>query len=256
MKNAIIIMAVVLISLLSSYEVKSQYTMDYSLSGGIAIMNIIGNNPAKLPFYNEKILDNGQSEYRYGGSFQETQSGFDVNFRIPLDDSDKIRIPIGLEYIFFRSKEIDHVIYGNDSHDLLVENKLDLITLYSGLHYVLFKYPEYDINVYTGFELRATYLGSNDFKGTEIFKDGQDTVHNMIHKTDAFRIGTAIKLGGEGRIYKSLYANWFFALTALNVLGTDKNRGEFLTPQRRAETRESTVFTYQIGFQVQYKFME
>ncbi|MEI6088959.1 MAG: hypothetical protein WCR42_00755 [bacterium] len=260
MKKAITIIALVLIFLLGGNEVKSQYTMNYSISGGLAIMNVIGKNPAALPFVNKEDLHNGNYIFTYGGSFQETQSGFDVNFRMPIDESDKIRIPIGLEYIFFRAKELDRVITGDASHDFLTINKFDLMTLYTGLHYVIFKYPEYDINVYTGFELRATYLGFNTFHGTEIFKDGSTIEHDLNDpkKTDAFRIGTSIKLGGEGRLSKSqnVYANWFFALTALNVIGTEKSRGEFLTPITALETRERTAFTYQIAFQVQYKFTE
>ncbi len=260
MKKAIITLAVVLISLLSSNELKSQYTMDYALTGGLAIMNIIGNNPAALPFVKEEVLPTGEYQYTYGGSFQETQSGFDINFKIPVDDGDKLKIPIGLEYIFFRSKELEHVISSESSHDFLLVNKFDLITLYSGIHYVLLKYPEYDINVYTGFEVRGTYLGFSDFRGTEIFKDGPDKVWDLNDKdkTPAFRIGTSLKFGGEGRITKKapIYANWFFALTALNVIGTEKARGEYLTPTNSLETRERTVFTYQIGFQFQYKFTE
>jgi len=256
MKKAIISLAVVLIILSGSYTAKSQYNMNYTLTGGLAIMNIIGNNPAKLPFVNEEWLSNGEYKYTYGGSFQETQSGFDVNFRIPLDDADKLRVPIGLEYIFFRSKEIEHVISNEESHDFLVENRFDLITVYSGMHYVMLKYPDYDINVYTGLEVRGTYLAFNDFKGTEIFKDSPDKVYNLNDKSPAFRIGTCLKFGGEGRLYKNMHANWFFALTALNLIGTNKSRGEFLTPQRRLESGESTVFTYQIGFQLQYKFVK
>jgi hypothetical protein len=260
MKQAIFITAVALISLFWSNGAKAQYTINYSVTGGLAIMNIIGNNPAALPFVDEEITDDGEYVYTYGGSFQETQSGFDINFRMPLDENDKIRIPIGLEYIFFRSKEIEHVITSAESHDFLVENRFDLMTLYSGFHYVLFNYPEYDINVYAGFEVRGTYLGFSDFKGTEIFKNEADKVWNLNDKdkTDAFRIGTSIKFGGEGKLNKdhNVYANWFFALTALNVIGNEKARGEFLTPTNALETRERTVFTYQIGFQVQYKFTE
>jgi len=258
MKKVYLFIALVLLVILGNYDLKAQYTMDYILTGGYTIMNIIGNNPAALPFVKEEVMDNGEYKYTYGGSFQETQSGFDVNMRIPIDDKDKLRIPIGMEYIFFRSKELEHVISSETSHDFLLVNKLDLITLYSGMHYVLLKYPEYDISVYTGFEVRGTYLGMSDFRGTEIFKDDEDKVWDLNDKdkTNAFRIGAGIKFGGEGRIYKNMYANWFFGLTALNVIGTEKSRGEFLTPVTALETRESTVFTYQIGFQVQYKFME
>lgn len=258
MKKIAFTLTVALFITLGHSEVKSQYTMDYIVTGGLAIMNIIGNNPAAMPFVKEEVMDNGEYKYTYGGSFQETQSGFDVNLRIPLDDNDKLRIPIGLEYIFFRSKELEHVISSESSHDFLLVNKLDLITLYSGMHYVLLKYPEYDINIYTGFEVRGTYLTYSDFRGTEIFKDDVDKVWDLNDKdkTDAFRIGACVKFGGEGRIYKNMYANWFFGLTALNLIGTEKSRGEFLTPGTVLETRESTVFTYQIGFQVQYKFTE
>lgn len=249
------ILAIVVLLLVMQNSSKAQFTTNYSASLGLTTMHIFNDNPAAMPFVTEKDY-NGTTQYVYGASYQETQSGYDINLKFPVSKNERFKIPFGIEHIFFRAKEIEHVISGENSHDFLLENKLDLITAYSGVHYVLTYVEDYDISFYGGLELRATVQTANSFIGTEMFKDGTDKIYDLTEKGTAFRIGAGLKLGGEGQIYKNIYANMVFGVAALNLIGNSKSRGEFLTPINEYENNENIVLTYQVAFQLQYKFIK
>ena len=134
---------------MSYYNPKSM-----GIYAGLSTMTILNDNAAAKKF--EDRTDPNKDVY--GGSYQEIQSGIDFHVIVPLDENDIIRLPIGIEYMMFRSKEYSHyIVSGRPGDDIYISNQNDLISIYSGLHYVLMKYKPYDVNLSLGLELKATY---------------------------------------------------------------------------------------------------
>ncbi len=224
---------------------------------GLSTMTILNDNAAVKKFEDRSNPDKDV----YGGSYQEIQSGIDFHIVVPLDENDLFRLPIGIEYMMFRSKEYLHyIVSGRPGDDIYISNQNDLISIYSGIHYVLMKYKPYDVNLSIGLELKATYNTNIETMIERRYHNGDiekyhfyEAIDNGQQKADAMRIGSFLKINGEGRLLNNLHANIYFGLGIVNLIGLDDSRGELLTPVKEGEAAENMIMVYQIGFQFKYR---
>jgi hypothetical protein len=223
-------------------------------SGGLSTLTLIGNTPARDSFFDDNNPDD-DSDNEYGGSLQETQRGFDLHINIPLSADDIWRIPIGIEYIFGRAREMQNFGYVGDRN--ITGYDVDLITLYSGAKYNIWKYPNYEITFWGSFELRGTFVTNIDYfqyeKSYENSKEGIQVLYvDFDDKETAFRIGTSLKIGGEGRLSKNVYLSWAVGFNCLNFLLRDNSYGELLVPHKYF-ANETFVYGYTVNIGAFFK---
>lgn len=215
----------------------------------LSTLTFIGSNPARLSFYNTKHSD-GEEEVTLGGSMKEAQRGIDAHINLQFEETSTYRIPIGVEYLICSAYEMQNY----RSMRNITAFKTDIITIYSGLHKIIWNYPEYDISLYTGLELRGTYF-HNIYYDNYNKKDGEILARaNLTPKDNALRLGATARFGGEGKLYKDFYIGWSGGLTCMNLIGRDADRGELMTPEAFYENHESLLFGYNINVGIFYKF--
>lgn len=233
---------------LASITSNAQFTSNYRISGGILTTQILGDNPAKMPIIDTSPAD----EAITGGSFPDAQPGMQLHFLFPIDEESKFRVPVSLDYTFFRGKE--RVNYNRNIIDYY-SHTLNVLGFNTGIHYAFLPVPFARANIYAGMEVRMSYVHNID---NEWFRDWlnntvfDDELYKTDPKSDALRLGGIAKLGVEGRLKDNFYINAGGALGILNIVGKHDTRGELFTPLPRHETRESNVYTFQFYLLIQY----
>lgn len=213
-------------------------------TGGLSTLTFVGDNPATHGFVHD-FKEGADKDFTIGGSFQETQRGIDLRADLSMTEDDKWRIPVGFNYIFCRSREMRNY---RELKAVKAFNT-DILSLYSGVHYCLWKYPVQDISVYAGAEVYGSYF--TNIKYEIYFKDGGKELDREPRPTkdNAFRIGSALRLGGEGKVYKDVYLSWGVGLHCMNLLIRDEGRGELMTPSLEYEYNyeETFLFGYSVN---------
>lgn len=234
----------------STFFSKAAYNDIKSISFGLKSINIVGDNLNTRPMI---PIDTYNGELIQGGSYESFESGIELRYSIPLGTKELFRIPVSVDYTFFRSKELD------GSSNLLrirFSNKVNLFGFNTGLHYYIAKYKFSKAKIYTGIEARAlfvhnaNYMHEVDYLNPAL--DNQDfTVEES--KDNAFRMGPFVRLGVEGRLYQDIYLNLSVASGIINLIGRDNSRGELFTPNANFQTEESLAYTIELSFLVQYR---
>jgi len=239
---------VLLVFFVVTFESFGQFTANYRISGGIITTQIIGDNPGKLPIIDTSPTD----EAITGGSFPDAQPGMQLHFLFPVDEESKFRIPLSLDYSFFRGKE--RVNYNRNIIDYY-SHTLNVLGVNTGFHWAFLPVRFARANVYTGLEVRMSYIHNIDIEWFRDFQNNtvfEDETYKTPPKENAMRIGGIFKLGVEGRLRDNFYINAGGALGVLNIIGKNDTRGELFTPITMFETKESNVYTLQVYILIQY----
>ena len=192
-----------------------------------------------------------------GGSFNGAQPGIEFRYTYDLDDEGNFRLPIGLNYEFYSSREkipVPPVI------EVKLQHNLEILSPYFGLEYRFFKLPRARAYVYGAVDFRATMVNNIVYTNIiENLRDPNETVSNSVGKENATRYGLNYRVGVEGEISDNYEINASAGLNVLNLIGKDGNRGELLTPIPRnipvsTENEESVVYGLYVSILLQYRF--
>ncbi len=235
-----------LISLLS-LNVSAQLFKHQSVSYGMTVSRIMGDNRANLSI----LPPPNAKEAIIGGSMGVYHPGMELRFTGSLDEEDNYRIPISLEYDFFYGREF--ISEGPNIVNYFLHD-VDIFTFNTGFHYVFAEIKEAGAKIYAGAELKFNYLSNVKFEHEidYLMLDEMDTIRTYSKGT-AFRFGTQLKIGIDGQIRKNFYINTGFNLGIMNLLGKNDSRGELFTPTKLNESQESNVFFYQVFILLQLK---
>lgn len=241
MKN-ILVLVIILISVFV-YSSSSQIFKDTFVGLGMTTTKILGDNPNTYSFNNTII----------GGSYGEWQLGIEARAIFPVNSTNSLRVPIGIDYQFFRAYE-RYPYFGQST---VFTNSANIMSFYSGINYVLLKFNVAQAKLYASLEPRFSYIHNLSFVKSINYADPskQDEEESFRNKDNAFRIGGSFKLGIEGRLKDNLFINASFGVTAINLFLADDERGELFAPEPNdpLQQQESTVGTYNLTIMLQYK---
>lgn len=221
---------------------ESQIFKNYFAGIGLSTTKILGDNPNTYTF-------NGDV---FGGSMNEWQPGIDIRLLIPMDENETFRIPIGIDYNFFRAYE-RYPYYGRA---IIYTHSMNVLNFYSGINLTLLRLPYANAKFYVGLEPRFSLVHNISFVRETKFEapERDDTYEEFPTKDNAFRIGGLFKLGLDGRIKNDLYINASFGVSAMNLLLRDDKRGELFTPETAGQPTENMIGTMNLTIMLQYKF--
>jgi hypothetical protein len=249
---------ITIIIVISSASANAQLFKEYFFGMGIITSSILGDNPARKPIVNP-TSDGTQV---FGGSYNLNQSGIDMRLTLPINE--KFDIPISLDYLFYTAKELNPIsfpeVQGADTITVLelnkFHNKLNFFGVSAGLHY---KFAHIDIAnayFYTGLELKMNYIHSYSFTHEieNLTFPNRSREVEQEPKENALRFGALYRLGVYGRLHKNWDVNISGSLNVVNLFTKDNSRGELLTPTSLFVNKESTLYTANLSFLIQYRF--
>ncbi len=250
-----VLVSVFLVSSLS-FTANAQFP-EVHIAGGFTTHSFIGDQIAANPLVAHDSLS------LPGASFNGQQLGATIKAIVYLDSDKKFRMPIGVDYVrYFGAQRIEVSKF----YRIQLFNSLHTITPTLGLDYALLKLPLANANLYTGVELRGTFitntqLAQEDYfnyyktvNGFELFdRDSLFKVSEIANKPNTFRLGGVVKLGVEGKIQDPVYLNISLSYGSPNLFGRDNNRAELFTPNNTFETMESVVSQLFFHFLLQYR---
>ncbi|TAL69537.1 MAG: hypothetical protein EPN82_06815 [Bacteroidetes bacterium] len=240
-----------LIIILLSGTASAQFVKGFSIGWGLKTTEIVGNNPATLPF--EESDPNKPPAF--GGGFIGPQQGMELLFEFPIGTNNDFTLPLGIDYIFFQGlQHIPQTYYMIQD----LENVVDVKSLSLGLNYALVKYKVANAKIYVGLEAKTSFIGKNEFTIiTNYHQLDSVDISKSSEKESCVRLGGSIKLGLEGEIGDNWFVNIHGTFGVLNLIGRNDSRGELLTPLKNyfimEEIRESYLYTLQYSFIIQYR---
>lgn len=229
-----------------SYSYSIEFRDSY-FATGIITTKILGDNP------NTKSVSSRRedAESITGAGYRTVQSGIEFRFTQVVDEDDRFRIPVALEYTFFRSKDRFN---GGINTDISIENNQDAFSFGIGFQYNTFKIRLASARIYSGIDLRGYYILNRAFIRRVDYEHGDRDIYlETDEKGSALRFAPAIKFGIDGKLFKDLYINTSAGFSFLNLLGKDDERGELFTPTSDFESGESNVFSFQFSLLLQYR---
>lgn len=218
---------------------------------GITTNQVYGISAQSMFSFDENVTE-------VGGSFNGSQPGIEARFTYNLDEDGSFRLPVGLNYEFYSSREL--LPLTNTVLDVKLQHNLEIISPYVGLEYRFFKLPKANAYIYGGIDMRAVYITNIMYRS--IIEDritGRRELDNSAAKDDALRYGINYRIGLEGEIYENYEINASVGLNVVNLIGKDGNRGELLTPIPRSlpistENKETLVYSLYLSILAQYRF--
>lgn len=231
MKKIILFLILISVQNLSS---KADFFDGYAIGAGFSTVSILGDNPAKLPI----IQNDTNKKFVYGGSFDAVQSGFAT--RLTLYKGEKIRIPVDIDLTIYSSGErypvsgLLTVYYWHEVHNLSIG---------TGFHYVLTHLDWAQADIYSGIDLRGNIITKSELTYRDHWRNSpnRDTSYVVNRKSGAFRLGSFVRLGIDGKLKSKLRIDASVGLGLLNILPRDDKRGELLTPLQYFEKKEQIV---------------
>jgi hypothetical protein len=247
LKICMILLALFVSSMIFTLNLKAQFNSKYEVGLGIITTQILGDNPAKLPI----ISTSDSTDAVTGGSFPMLQPGIELRFTFPLDDNNNFRIPLSFDYTFFRGKE--RMNYNRKIVDYF-SHTLNVLGINTGFHYAFLSIPVVRAKIYTGLEVRLSYIHNIDVEWYRDYLEAifPDETYKYKTKPSVVRLGGAYKLGIEGRLNRKVYINTGASLMFTNLIGKDDSRGELFTPITMFEKKESLVYNFQLFILIQY----
>lgn len=255
-----------LILLASVFEAKAYFLEGIIIGGGITTSKILGDNPATKPI----LPTDSTAEQISGGSFNAIAPGFEVKALVPIDEKKLHNIPIGIILTNYSSGEripISAYTVINLWHS--VTN----LAFYTGYEYSYLNLKDFidlhsnperpasidripDVFFFVGADVRANLFlnGKYTFKEKYIlFPENNEQVVKST-KPDAFRLGAYFRTGVRGKLADKLSVNIAASAGVVNLVGKDDERGELLTPFTLFESKEGTLYTFNLSILLQYSF--
>ncbi|MCO5250895.1 MAG: hypothetical protein M9949_05680 [Candidatus Kapabacteria bacterium] len=235
------IITIFTILLLNASISEAQFPGGIKVALGLTTTSLLGDNPAKQPMV--YVTDDGYAVL--GGALRDAQPGIEFRLTMPVDKEQKYYVPFSFEYSFFT---------GRERHNLsphIVEiwtHSFDLASLSSGLHVNFYKMDFANAQIYGGIEGRVSFINNIETHRNRVFLQQvqPDSSWNEIPKAKATRFGGTIRVGVEGKLRDLVHINAGFAVSALNLIGKEDERGELFTPNNMFELQEPTVTTFQV----------
>jgi len=227
---------------------------DVGINLGFNTFRLVGDNPATEPIFVKR--DNKLPHS--GGGLNYIEPGVDLSATLFLDDNKIHRIIAGGEYISMNGKEaasIENVGYKYAYH------KVSFIDAYMGYHFSFYKAPFQNVRIFAGLEFMFNNIILNELERGFKILPGNESSHyadsqyvEIYKKEPAFRIGSRIRVGFEGRIKENIYITASTTLGIYNLINRNDATKELFTIPRSLDTKESfqPFFNFLISFQ--YRF--
>ncbi|PKL85462.1 MAG: hypothetical protein CVV22_07835 [Ignavibacteriae bacterium HGW-Ignavibacteriae-1] len=235
------IITILTILLINASVSEAQFSGDIKVALGLTTTSILGDNPAKLPM----VPMTDEEDAMTGGAMRHAQPGIEFRVTMPIDEKQIYYVPFSFEYAFFTGRErINRSQFIVD----IWTHSFDLVSLSSGLYVNFYKMDFANAQIYGGLEGRLSFIRKIDTRASRDFLENiqPDEIWIVPPKEKASRIGGTFRLGVEGKLIEILHVNAGFAVSAINLIGKDNERGELFTPIKDLETQESTVTTLQV----------
>jgi hypothetical protein len=169
---------------------------------------------------------------------------------MPVDEKSTFYVPFTFEYSFFTGRE------RLNRSQYIVEiwsHSLNVFSISSGLQANFYKMDFANAQIYAGIEGRISFLSKFDYRSKRYYLEAdRQELWVVKPKEDATRIGGTFRLGVEGKLRDLLHVNAGFALSSLNLIGKDNERGELFSPSAITEVQESTINTLQVFILLQF----
>jgi hypothetical protein len=237
-----ILLIIVIFSSFSFSQLRQNYIYNskFSYAAGFKTSQILGNHPAKDPL-RESL----------GGGFRLMHNGLELRSTYYIDDKSRFRIPLNLDFTFWRSSEILPL---STDETISLNHESNQITLSTGFNYAFAYFFRANAWVYSGLEITGTLFTNPEYAFIAV--DNLDPTNIVIRKTRPkdgnFRIGTNFRLGAEAELHKSLMINFSANLHLLNLLGRNENNGQLLVINN-LEKNEDYLFLFQFSLMFQYR---
>lgn len=235
-----------------SSTAKSQFDQELKIALGLSTVKLMGDDKGGN---GKRIFPVPGSDEMFGGSFDQSQPGIELRLTFPIDDDQKFRFPVGIDYQFYSAKEVaaDYAYYEKLHHSL------NVLSVYFGVHWAFVEFPLADAIGYIGLEARTSYLHRISLVWERIWRNPEiPTEHHAFTlkergKDDTFRFGGLLRIGIEGDLIDRFQINPSFGFSIMNLLNRNNERGELLTSFNLFDVRESFVFNYHVSILIQYK---
>ncbi len=237
-----------LISLLMVYKTSAQLTKSsYRIGLGLSTMKIVGENPGSVHMIPPIEEENGV----YGGSFDGAQPGIELRMTQLLGETGDFRIPYGIIYSFYTANER---FPGGRSLEQRLRHSLNILSFYTGVHWVFVKFPLANAKAYLGFESFNSFVHDVALIYTRDALLTDNVEKSVIKDKDAaFRLGGLLRIGIEGDIAENYEINTSFGFSLANLLLRDDERGELLTMLKLYDQQESFLYNFNFSLLVQYR---
>lgn len=219
-------------------------------AGGVSTVEILSNNLATKNFIHKE----GDETFS-GGSFDQSQPGFRLEALFAIDDEETFEIPVGLDYHFYMGREKDGAY---DVTHILKKNDTDVLTWTLGLNYSFFKFNPINsvAKFYVSLDTRTAIVFQGHFEQDKFSADLK--THDILAldtKKSAVRLGGALSIGLNGRIYDPVYVDFKAGFGLMNLIGRNHVRGELLTPFKYTtnytENHEGYLYNFHFSMLVQ-----
>ncbi|HOV92141.1 MAG TPA: hypothetical protein PLC04_03565 [Candidatus Kapabacteria bacterium] len=226
----------------------AQFFKNTSIALGLSTSQILGNNPGGKPMLPSSDADPAIS----GGGFLGAQPGIDFRMTIPVDNKQRWRIPVGVDYQFFSAKERVPRKY----IEIKLNYSFNIISPYIGVSYVLQDLYMIKSKTYASLEARASFINQLDYKITYqyLLDHSLDTTRYPRTKGNATRLGGMARIGVESYLFYPIQINASVGASLMNLIGRDDKRYELLTPISFMEVKESFVWNLNFSIMFQYTF--
>ena len=219
---------IIFVSLLTyNFAYSNALFKDIGVNVGFNTFRLIGENPSIQPMF---PYQGGKINYP-GGGLNYIEPGCDISAVLFLDTNNIHRLIVGAEYIGMNAKEV--VSVGSYAY-YYKYHSVNFISGYLGYHFSFYKAPWQNVRLYSGVELMFNNIIQNrltdGLKGlphilppdTNLFYESE----RIYNKPNAFRLGSRIRVGFEGRVAENIYIGASGTLGFYNVLGRDDSTGE------------------------------
>lgn len=234
-------------SQIKNYREVYNYKTPFMYSAGISAHSFMFDHPA----INTINYDN-ENDFVSGGSYDGAQVAYDFRVSYIPKELEVFYFSIGIEYANMVSKE-QYTI--SSTSVVNYKNVNNLITPYVGAYYRFKRIPLANTNLYIGPEVRFNFLRNSRFSSEiqNVLDRNKTSLLDKQLKPDAFRLGSAIRIGAEGELHKQYGVNISAALNLVNLIGRDNANGELLTSGLVKEKTEISLFTLVYNISIFYR---
>lgn len=234
-------------SQIKNYREIYKYKTPIIYSAGISAHSVLFNHPAK----NTINFDN-EEDFVSGGSYDGAQVAFDFRVTYNPKELEKYYFSVGIEYANIISKE-QYTI--SSTSVVNYKNENNIITPYLGAYYRFYRIPLANTNLFIGPELRFNFINNSRFVSEiqNVIDRNKTILLDKQLKPDAFRFGSALRIGAEGELHKEFGINVSAALNLFNLTGKDNSYGELLTSGLVKEKTEISFFTLIYNISIFYR---
>lgn len=234
-------------SQIKNYRESFKYKSEFMYSAGLSTYSILFNHPGRQTIY----IDN-EEDFVSGGSYDGAQLALDLRLTYIPEKIEDYYFSLGIEFVSMTSKEL-YTTYGTNF--IRYNNFHSIISPYLGAYYRILRIPLANTNIFLGPELRFNFINNSRLLvENEDFIDRNKTIIlDKQLKPDAFRLGSAIRIGAEGELNKEFGVNISASLNLFNLLGKENSYGELLTSGLVKEKTEINLYTLVYNISIFYR---